>query len=67
VILQLTDKNIGSAIMNKENYIQQVLIEHVLMKDYRELTKIEGHYQTNLKKILTELLITKKNYLSSPK
>ncbi len=53
--------------MNKENYIQQVLIEHVLMKDYRELTKIEGHYQTNLKKILTELLITKKNYLSSPK
>lgn len=41
--------------MSKENYIQQVLIEHVLMKDYRKLTKMEAHFQTNLKKILTEL------------
>jgi hypothetical protein len=39
IIIKPTDKNLGTAAMDLTKYIQQILQEHLLTKDYRQLTK----------------------------
>jgi hypothetical protein len=44
-IIKATDKNLGPAIMNKTNYIRQVLTEHLVTNTYRRLTAVEAKKQ----------------------
>jgi predicted DNA-binding protein (UPF0251 family) len=58
LIIKPTDKNLGPAVMETSQYIKQVLQEHLLSKDYQELTQQEavqklGQVKTTLKEILT--------------
>jgi hypothetical protein len=43
IIIKPTDKNLGPAILNREDYIKQILQEHLLSNDYRQLTQIEAN------------------------
>jgi hypothetical protein len=38
IVIKPTDKNLGPAVMDLTKYIQQILQEHLLIKDYRQLT-----------------------------
>jgi hypothetical protein len=38
IVVKPTDKNLGPAVMDLTKYIQQILQEHLLIKDYRQLT-----------------------------
>jgi len=56
-IIKPTDKNLGPAIMDTTQYIQQVLKEHLLTTDYKQLTHLEAKnrmekIQSNLKQII---------------
>jgi hypothetical protein len=58
LIIKPTDKNLGPAVMETSQYIKQVLQEHLLSKDYQELTQQEaiqklGQVKSTLKEILT--------------
>ncbi len=58
LIIKPTDKNLGPAVMETSQYIKQVLQEHLLSKDYQELTQQEaiqklGQVKSTLKGILT--------------
>jgi hypothetical protein len=58
LIIKQTGKNLGSAVMITSQYIKQVLQEHLLSKDYQELTQQEaiqklGQVKSTLKEILT--------------
>jgi len=39
IVVKPTDKNLGPATMDLTKYIKQILQEHLLTKDYRQLTK----------------------------
>ncbi len=53
IIIKPTDKNLGPAVMDTENYVHQVLKEHLLTKDYIQLTPQEAN---NKMKDLTDSL-----------
>jgi hypothetical protein len=58
LIIKPFDKNLGPAVMETSQYIKQVLQEHLLSKDYQELTQQEaiqklGQVKSTLKGILT--------------
>lgn len=38
IIIKSTDKNLGPATMDTKDYVLQVLKEHLLTNDYRQLT-----------------------------
>ena len=37
-----TDKNLGPAVMDTSEYVNQVLTEHLLTKHYKQLTQTEA-------------------------
>jgi hypothetical protein len=49
VTIKPTDKNLGPAIMDTTHYVRQVLQEHLLTKDYRQLTAHEA--KTNMENL----------------
>jgi hypothetical protein len=53
--IKATDKNLGPAIMETKDYINQVLTEHLLTKDYKQLSTTEA------KNILDKVKNTLKN------
>ena len=38
-IIKPTDKNLGPAVLDLDKYIKQILLEHLLTNDYKQLTK----------------------------
>jgi len=65
LIIKPTDKNLGPAIMDSEIYIKQVLKEHFLTKDYRQLTKQEAKYMLEkFKNTLQKLVNENQNLLT---
>jgi len=65
IFIKLTDKNLGPAVLDKDQYIQQVLNQHLLTKDYVQLTKQEALSKINLLKDNLKALITNnRNILS---
>jgi hypothetical protein len=48
IVIKPTDKNLGPAAMDKEAYIQQMIQEHLLSKDYTRLTKQEAYQKIEL-------------------
>jgi hypothetical protein len=60
-----TDKNLGPAIMETEDYIKQVLKEHLLSKDYeRVLEATAKHKMEDIKQTLTSLISENQALLS---
>jgi len=59
IIIKPSDKNLGPVAMDKDEYVHQILKEHLLSKEYCKLTKHEA-----TQKIET-LRNTLKNYISS--
>jgi len=53
IVIKPTDKNLGPVVIDTEKYVHQVLKEHLLTKDYKQLTSMEA---TNKIADLTELL-----------
>jgi hypothetical protein len=45
IIIKPTDKNLGPALMNREDYIKQILQEHLVSDDYLQLTQTEANYK----------------------
>jgi len=67
IIVKPTDKNLGPAIMDKEDYISKVLTEHLSTNDYLRLTKQEALSKlSQLKDTLKNLITTNQNSLSQP-
>jgi hypothetical protein len=65
IIIKPTDKNLGPAIMDTEDYIQQVLKDHLLTKDYMQLTQYEAlSKMEKIKNLLKDIISTNKNSLS---
>jgi len=65
--IKSTDKSLGPAILDTSSYVKQVLKNHLLTKDYQQLTTEEvKHRMENLKTLLKNLLHTHKNSLSKP-
>ncbi len=58
-MIKPSDKNLGPVAMDKDEYVHQILKEHLLSKEYCKLTKHEA-----TQKIET-LRNTLKNYISS--
>ncbi len=42
IVIKPTDKNLGPAAMDTEDYIIQILKEHLLTADYKQLSKAEA-------------------------
>jgi hypothetical protein len=62
-----TDKNLGPAIMDTDNYIKQVLQEHLLTKDYVQLSDVAAKTQMdNIKHKLKTLITASHRELSIP-
>jgi hypothetical protein len=62
-----TDKNLGPVIMDTAKYIEQVLKEHLLTKDYLQLSPTEAkHKMEDLKVTLKALLQEHQHNLSKP-
>jgi hypothetical protein len=62
-----TDKNLGPVIMDTSKYIEQVLKEHLLTKDYLQLSPTEAkHKMEDLKVTLKALLQEHQHNLSKP-
>jgi hypothetical protein len=59
IIIKPTDKNLGPAIMDKSDYIQQILQEHLLTKDYQQLSQHEAMHK------MEDLKVTLKNIINS--
>jgi hypothetical protein len=54
--------------MNTKHYIWQVLQEHLLTKDYQELSKEEATYKLeNIKNTLKSIILSNLDCLSKPK
>jgi hypothetical protein len=58
LIIKPTDKNLGPALMELDSYIIQVLQEHLLTKDYTQLSQLEAknrleNLKLNLKQLIT--------------
>jgi hypothetical protein len=66
-IILPTDKNLGPAILNRKDYITQVLSEHLLTNSYQNLpAELANHRITETKQLLKTLFYTHKNQLSQP-
>jgi hypothetical protein len=67
LIIKPTDKNLGPAIMDTKHYIRKVLQEHLLTKDYQELSKEEATYKLeNTKNTLKNIILSNLDCLSKP-
>jgi hypothetical protein len=65
IIIKPTDKNLGPATMDTTDYIQQILQEHLLTKDYLQLSQHEAlHKMENLKTTLTNIIKSHSTSLS---
>jgi hypothetical protein len=58
LVVKPTDKNLGPALMELDSYITQVLQEHLLTKDYTQLSQLEAknrleNLKLNLKQLIT--------------
>jgi phosphosulfolactate phosphohydrolase-like enzyme len=42
IVIKLSDKNLGPAVMDTANYIKQLLEDHLITKDYWQLTREEA-------------------------
>ncbi len=63
-IIMPTDKNLGPAIMNREDYIQLCLSHHLLTPQYIQLPKTTALNRiSNTKKLLTDTFNTYKTHL----
>jgi hypothetical protein len=63
IIIKPTDKNLGPAAMDTSDYIQQILQEHLLTKDYQQLSQHKAmHKMENLKATLKNII---KSHLAS--
>jgi hypothetical protein len=58
LVIKPTDKNLGPAIMDSASYVQQILKEHLLTKDYRRLSAIEAKLRMDQVKTYLKSLIT---------
>jgi hypothetical protein len=59
IVIKSTDKNLGPAVMDKNDYIQHVLKEHLLTKDYQQLSQNEALHKLNsLKDSLKNIITT---------
>jgi hypothetical protein len=66
-IILPTDKNLGPAILNRKDYITQVLSEHFLTNSYQNLPAESANQRmTDTKQLLKNLFYTYKNQLSQP-
>ena len=62
-----TDKNLGPATLDTSSYIKQVLEEHLLTKDYVQISTAEAKNKIdNLEQIFKMLLHSYRNVLSKP-
>jgi hypothetical protein len=62
-----TDKNLGPAVMNRNEYVEQCLTEHLLTPQYSQLTRRTALTRIELTKLLLLNNLQKyKNQLSSP-
>jgi len=57
IIIKPLDKNLGPAVMDTISYVKQVLKEHLLSKDYRQLTKEEAQNSMELLKVTLKAAI----------
>lgn len=64
-IIMPTDKNLGPAIMNRDDYIEQCLTEHLLTPHYKQLCKTTAMEKLNsIKTFLINTLHTHKHQLT---
>jgi hypothetical protein len=64
-IIMPTDKNLGPAIMNRDEYIKQCLTDHLLTPHYIQLTKKEALGRISyIRDLLTEIYNNHKKQLS---
>jgi len=57
IIIKPTDKNLGPAIMDTSKYVHQILTEHLLTDDYRQLSQLETEDRmSQLRKDLKNLI-----------
>jgi hypothetical protein len=67
IIIMPTDKNLGPAVMNRNEYVEQCLTEHLLTPQYSQLTRRTALTRIELTKLLLLNNLQKyKNQLSSP-
>jgi hypothetical protein len=65
IIIKPTDKNLGPAIMDTPDYVHQILTEHLLTNDYRQLSRSEAENKMDqLRKDLDNLLSANAQNLS---
>jgi hypothetical protein len=62
LVIKPTDKNLGPAIMDSASYVQQILKEHLLTKDYRRLSATEAKSRMDQVKTYLKSLITDNQY-----
>jgi hypothetical protein len=66
-IILPTDKNLGPAVMNRDDYMTQVLKEHLLKPTYLKLTpEIASQRITQTKKLLIDTFQTHRHRLTKP-
>jgi hypothetical protein len=57
IIIKPTDKNLGPAVMDTSEYVHQILTEHLLTSDYRQLSQLETENRMDqLRKDLNNLI-----------
>jgi hypothetical protein len=57
IIIKPTDKNLGPAVLDLDKYIKQILLEHLLTNDYKQLTKeIALQKMDNIKLVLKNMI-----------
>jgi len=67
IMIKPTDKNLGPAAMNTEDYIIQILKEHLLTADYKQLSKAEAQNKMDqFKTTLKNLIQSNLDSLSKP-
>jgi len=67
ITIKPTDKNLGPAAMDTEDYITQILKEHLLTADYNQLSKTEAYLKMDqLKTNFKNLIQSNLDVLSKP-
>ena len=67
IVIKPTDKNLGPAAMDTEDYIIQILKEHLLTADYKQLSKAEAQNKMDqFKTTLKNLIQSNSDSLSKP-
>jgi len=62
-----TDKNLGPAVMDTNTYINKVLTDHLLTKDYRQLSTLDAkNIMDNSKTYLKSLISHHQTSLTKP-